>query len=157
MLASASEAIVIGFNVKPTPKAKETAKQEKVDIKFYDVIYQVVEDVKKAMVGLLEPIYKEKVTGIAEVRATFKIPKIGIVAGCYVKEGVISRNSKVRVIRDGVVIFKGNVASLKRFKDDVKEVPAGYECGLRIENFQDIKVGDIIEAFTIEEIKPELH
>ncbi len=156
MLAAASDAIVIGFNVKPTPQARETAKREKVDIKFYDVIYQLLDDVKKAMVGLLEPVYREEITGIAEVRATFKISKVGVVAGCYVKEGVINRNNKVRVIRDGVVIYTGKIASLKRFKDDVKEVPAGYECGIRIENFQDIKVGDIIEAFELKEEKPEL-
>ncbi len=156
MLASASNAIVVGFNVKPTPNARSAAKSERVDIKFYDVIYQLLDDVKKAMAGLLEPKLEEHITGIAEVRATFKIPKIGIVAGCYVKEGVIHRNNKVRVIRDGVVIFTGNIASLKRFKDDVREVAAGYECGLRIENFQDIKEGDIIEAFEIREVAPEL-
>jgi translation initiation factor IF-2 len=156
MLAAASDAIVIGFNVKPTPQARETAKREKVDIKFYDVIYQLLDDVKKAMVGLLEPVYREEITGIAEVRATFKISKVGVVAGCYVKEGVINRNNRVRVIRDGVVIYTGKIASLKRFKDDVREVAAGYECGIRIENFQDIKVGDIIEAFELKEEKPEL-
>jgi len=156
MLASASNAIVVGFNVKPTPNAKNVAKEERVEIKFYDVIYQLIDDIKKAMVGLLEPKLEEHITGIAEVRATFRIPKIGIVAGCYVKEGTINRNNKVRVIRDGVVIFTGNIASLKRFKEDVKEVAAGYECGLRIENFQDIKEGDIIEAFEIKEVAPEL-
>ncbi len=156
MLAAASDAIVIGFNVKPTPQAREAAKREKVDIKFYDVIYQLLDDVKKAMVGLLEPVYREEITGLAEVRATFKIPKVGIVAGCYVKEGVINRNNRVRVIREGIVIYTGQIASLKRFKDDVKEVAAGYECGIRIENFQDIKVGDIIEAFELKEEKPEL-
>ncbi len=156
MLASASNAIVVGFNVKPTPNAKNVAKDERVEIKFYDVIYQLIDDIKKAMTGLLEPKLEEHITGIAEVRATFKIPKIGIVAGCYVKEGTIHRNNKVRVIRDGVVIFTGNIASLKRFKEDVREVSAGYECGLRIENFQDIKEGDIIEAFEIKEVTPEL-
>lgn len=156
MLASASNAIVIGFNVKPTSNAKNIAKNERVDIKFYDVIYQLLDDVKKAMAGLLEPKLEEQITGIAEVRATFKIPKVGIVAGCYVKEGTIHRNNKVRVIRDGVVIFTGNIGSLKRFKEDVKEVSAGYECGLRIENFQDIKEGDIIEAFEIKEVAQKL-
>lgn len=156
MLASASDAIVVGFNVKPTPNAKNVAKNERVDIKFYDVIYQLLDDIKKAMAGLLEPKLEEHITGIAEVRATFKIPKIGIVAGCYVKEGTIHRNNKVRIIRDGVVVFTGNIASLKRFKEDVREVAAGYECGLRIENFQDIKEGDIIEAFEIKEVTPEL-
>jgi len=156
MLASASNAIVVGFNVRPTPNAKNVAKNEKVEIKFYDVIYQLIDDIKKAMVGLLEPKLEEHITGIAEVRATFKIPKVGIVAGCYVKEGTIHRNNRVRVIRDGVVIFSGNIASLKRFKEDVREVTAGYECGLRIENFQDIKEGDIIEAFEIREVAPEI-
>jgi translation initiation factor IF-2 len=156
MLASASEAIVIGFNVKPTSQAKEIAKQEGVDIRFYDVIYHLLEDIKKAMEGLLEPIYEEVITGVAEVRATFKVPQVGIVAGCYVKEGVISRNNKVRVIRDGVVVFTGGIASLKRFKEDVKEVQAGYECGLKIENFNDVKVGDIIEAFETRRIEQKL-
>lgn len=156
MLASASEAIVIGFNVKPTSQAKEVAKQEGVDIRFYDVIYHLLEDIKKAMAGLLEPKIEEVIGGIAEVRATFKVPKVGIVAGCYVKEGVINRNHKVRVIRDGVVIYTGKIASLKRFKEDVKEVPAGYECGLKIENFNDVKEGDLIEAFEIREVAQEL-
>jgi translation initiation factor IF-2 len=156
MLASASDAIVIGFSVKPTSQAKETAKQEGVDIRFYDVIYHLLEDIKKAMEGLLEPVYEEVITGVAEVRATFKVPKVGIVAGCYVKEGVISRNNKVRVIRDGVVVFTGGIASLKRFKEDVKEVQAGYECGLKIENFNDVKVGDIIEAFEVRKVEQKL-
>jgi len=156
MLASASDAIVIGFNVKPTSQAKEIAKQEGVDIRFYDVIYHLLEDIKKAMEGLLEPVYEEVITGVAEVRATFKVPKVGIVAGCYVKEGVISRNNKVRVIRDGVVVFTGGIASLKRFKEDVKEVQAGYECGLKIENFNDVKVGDIIEAFEVRKVEQKL-
>ncbi len=156
MLASASDAIVIGFNVKPSSQAKELAKNEGVDVRFYDVIYHVLEDIKKAMTGLLEPKFEEVITGLAEVRATFKIPKVGIVAGCYVKEGVINRNSQVRVIRDGVVIYTGKIASLKRFKEDVKEVPSGYECGIKIENFNDVKEGDLIEAFEVREIKPEL-
>ena len=156
MLASASEAIVIGFNVKPTSQAKETAKQEGVDIRFYDVIYHLLEDIKKAMEGLLEPVYEEVITGVAEVRATFKVPKVGIVAGCYVKEGFIGRNNRVRVIRDGVVVFTGGIASLKRFKEDVKEVQAGYECGLKIENFNDVKVGDIIEAFEVRKVEQKL-
>jgi len=156
MLASASDAIVIGFNVKPTSQAKEIAKQEGVDIRFYDVIYHLLEDIKKAMEGLLEPVYEEVITGVAEVRATFKVPKVGIVAGCYVKEGVINRNHKVRVIRDGVVVFTGGIASLKRFKEDVKEVQAGYECGLKIENFNDVKVGDIIETFEVRKVEQRL-
>ncbi len=157
MLASASDAIVIGFNVRPTSKAKELAEQEKVEVRFYDVIYKLIEDVKAAMSGLLEPEYEEQVVGVAEVRATFKVPKVGVVAGCYVKEGKLERGAKVRLLRDNVVIYTGKIASLKRFKEDVKEVVAGYECGVGLENFQDIKVGDIIEAFEVVEIKRELH
>jgi len=156
MLASASEAIVIGFNVKPTSQAREVAKIEGVDIRFYDVIYHLLEDIKKAMTGLLEPKFEETITGVAEVRATFKVPKVGIVAGCYVREGTIHRNNQVRVIRDGVVIYTGKMASLKRFKEDVKEVPAGYECGIKIDNFNDVKVGDLIEAFEVKEVTQEL-
>ena len=156
MLASASEAIIIGFNVRPTTKAKTLAQQEKVEIRFYDVIYKVIEDVKKAMAGLLEPEYEERIMGVAEVRATFKVPKVGVVAGCYVKEGKIERGAKVRLLRDNVVIYTGKIASLKRFKEDVKEVVAGYECGVGLENFHDIKVGDLLEAFEVVEIKREL-
>ncbi|MFN3568088.1 MAG: translation initiation factor IF-2 [Caldimicrobium sp.] len=156
MLASASNAIVIGFNVKPTSQAKEIAKKEGVDIKFYDVIYHLLEDIKKAMAGLLEPKFEEVLTGLAEVRATFKVPKVGVVAGCYVKEGVINRNHQIRVIRDGVVIYTGKIASLKRFKEDVKEVPAGYECGIKIENFNDVKEGDILETFEVRKVAQEL-
>ncbi len=156
MLASASEAIIIGFNVRPTAKAKALAQQEKVEIRFYDVIYKVIEDVKKAMAGLLEPEYEERIMGVAEVRATFKVPKVGVVAGCYVKEGKIERGARVRLLRDSVVIYTGRIASLKRFKEDVKEVVAGYECGVGLENFHDIKVGDLLEAFEVVEIKREL-
>jgi len=156
MLASASEAIVIGFNVKPTSQAKDLAKREGVDVRFYDVIYQVLDDVKKAMAGLLEPKIVEEIKGVAEVRATFKIPKVGVVAGCYVKEGVISRNHNIRVIRDGIVIYTGKIASLKRFKEDVKEVMAGYECGLKIEGFNDVKEGDILETFELKKVAQEL-
>lgn len=156
MLAAASEAIIIGFNVKPSPQAKEIAKKEGVDIRFYDVIYHLLEDIKKAMTGLLEPKFEEVIGGVAEVRATFKVPKVGIVAGCYVKEGTIHRNHKIRVIRDGVVIYTGKIASLKRFKEDVREVQAGYECGIKIENFNDIKEGDLLEAFEVKEIAQEL-
>ncbi|MCS7199631.1 MAG: translation initiation factor IF-2 [Caldimicrobium sp.] len=152
MLASASEAIVIGFNVKPTSQAKEIAKKEGVDIRFYDVIYHLLEDIKKAMVGLLEPKLEEVIGGVAEVRATFKVPKVGVVAGCYVKEGIVNRNHKIRVIRDGVVIYTGKIASLKRFKEDVREVSAGYECGIKIENFNDVKEGDLLETFEIREV-----
>lgn len=156
MLASASEAIVIGFNVKPTSQARDLTKREGVDVRFYDVIYQVLDDVKKAMAGLLEPKIVEEIKGVAEVRATFKIPKVGVVAGCYVKEGVVGRNHNIRVIRDGMVIYTGKIASLKRFKEDVKEVMAGYECGLKIEGFNDIKEGDILETFEIKKMAQDL-
>ncbi|WP_456369590.1 translation initiation factor IF-2 [Thermodesulfatator atlanticus] len=156
MLASASNAIVIGFNVRPTSQAKRLAEQEKVEVRFYDVIYKLIEDVKKAMSGLLEPEYEERIVGVAEVRATFRVPKVGTVAGCYVKEGKLERGAKVRLLRDNVVVYTGKISSLKRFKEDVKEVVAGYECGVGLENFNDIKVGDIIEAFEMVEIKREL-
>ncbi len=156
MLASASHAIIIGFNVRAVGRVKEIAEREKVEIRYYKVIYDVIDSIKKAMQGLLEPEYKEVIIGHAEVKQTFRIPKVGTVAGCLVTEGRIERSAKVRVLRDGVVIHDGKIASLKRFKDDVKEVPAGYECGVGIENFNDIKEGDILEIYTIEEIKPEL-
>ena len=156
MLAAASEAIVLGFNVRPTGKAKEVAKQEKVDIRYYDVIYQAVEDIKKALSGLLEPEYEEQILGVAEVRATFRVPKVGTVAGCYVKEGKIVRGAKARLLREGVVVYTGKIASLKRFKEDVKEVAAGYECGVGLENFNDIKEGDLIEVYEMVEISKEL-
>ncbi len=153
MLATASNAIIIGFNVRPDPIAKRVAEREEVDLRMYRIIYNIINDVKKAMEGMLEPEYKEVVLGRAEVRATFKVPKVGTVAGCQVIEGKITRNSDVRVLRDHVVIFEGKIASLKRFKDDVREVLSGFECGIGIEKFNDIKEGDIIEAFTNEEIK----
>ncbi len=156
LLASASEAIIIGFNVRPPVKVKELAAKEKVDIRFYDVIYHALDDIKKAMVGLLEPEFKEVVIGSAEVRETFSVPKIGTIAGCYVIDGKVARNAKVRVLRDGVVINTGQMGSLRRFKDDAKEVASGYECGIGIENFNDIKVGDVIEAFVMEEVEPSL-
>lgn len=152
MLASASNAIIIGFNVRPQPAAIALAERDKVDIRLYRVIYNAIEDVEAAMKGMLEPEYKEVVLGHAEVRATFKASSVGTIAGCYITDGKINRNNDVRVIRDGIVIHEGKLASLKRFKDDVKEVTAGYECGLNIEKFNDIKEGDIIEAFTIEAV-----
>ncbi len=156
LLASASEAIIIGFNVRPPVKTKELAGKEHVDIRFYDVIYHALDDIKKAMVGLLDPEFKEAVIGSAEVRETFSVPKIGTIAGCYVIDGKIARNAKVRVLRDSVVIYTGQMGSLRRFKDDAKEVASGYECGIGIENFNDIKVGDVIEAFIMEEIAASL-
>ncbi len=156
LLASASNAIVLGFNVRPDSAARKLAEKEKVDIRTYRVIYDLVDDVKKALSGLLEPEEKEVILGSAEVRATFKIKGVGTVAGCYVKDGVIKRNANARLIRDGVVIYDGKIASLKRFKDDVKEVQAGYECGIGLENFNDIKVGDIIECYEIQKVKREI-
>jgi translation initiation factor IF-2 len=156
MLASASNAIIIGFNVRADAKAQELAEQEQVDIRYYDVIYQILNDIKDAMVGLLEPEYEEQIIGRAEVRQTFHISRIGTVAGCYVTDGKMDRNAKVRLIRDGVVVWDGKLASLKRFKDDAREVKAGFECGLTIENFNDIKVGDQIEAYQMVEVKPTL-
>lgn len=149
MLAAASNAIIIGFNVRPTTQAKELAEREHVDIRVYRVIYDAIEDVKKALEGLLEPVEREEFLGAAEVRETFKISRLGTVAGCYVTSGKIPRNARVRLVRNGVEIYDGRLASLKRFKEDVREVQAGYECGMMLENFNDIKVGDIIEAYEI--------
>ncbi|MBW1719257.1 MAG: translation initiation factor IF-2 [Deltaproteobacteria bacterium] len=156
LLASASDAIIIGFNVKPSPQAKTLAEQEHVDIRFYDVIYHAMEEVKSAMVGLLEPVYKEKTLGRAEVRDVFHIAKVGTVAGSYVLEGLIQRNVQARLLRDNVVAHSGKIASLRRFKEDAKEVQAGYECGIGLERFNDVKIGDIIEAFIMEEQAPVL-
>ncbi|MDR3270798.1 MAG: translation initiation factor IF-2 [Peptococcaceae bacterium] len=153
MLAAASNAIIIGFNVRPVANTQETAELQGVDIRLYRVIYDAIEDVKAAMTGLLDPDYKEVVLGRAEIRQVFKVPKAGSVAGCYVVENKILRTASVRVIRDGIVVHEGTIDSLRRFKDDVREVTEGYECGIGIERFNDIKEGDIIEAFTIEEVK----
>ncbi len=152
LLASASNAIILGFNVRPSAKVQEFAKNENVDIRFYDVIYHAVDDIRKAMIGLLDPTFEERVIGSLEVRDTFSVPKIGVIAGCYVTDGKINRNSKVRLIRDGIVIYTGAVSSLRRFKDDAKEVVAGYECGVGIENYNDIKTGDTMEVFVMDEI-----
>jgi translation initiation factor IF-2 len=156
LLASASEAIIIGFNVRPPVKTKELASKEHVDIRFYDVIYHALDDIKKAMVGLLDPEFKEVVIGSAEVRETFSVPKIGTIAGSYVIDGKIARNAEVRVLRDGIVVYTGKIGSLRRFKDDAKEVASGYECGIGVDNFNDLKVGDVIEAFIMEEIEASL-
>ena len=152
-LASASNAIIIGFNVRPDSNAQAAAEKESVDIKTYRVIYNAIEDIKAAMLGMLEPDYKEVVLGKAEIRQTYKISNVGTIAGCYVQQGKIVRNSQIRIIRDGIVIFESELASLKRFKDDVKEVSEGYECGLSIDKFNDIKEGDVVEAYTMEEVK----
>ncbi|MRG85357.1 translation initiation factor IF-2 [Salinibacillus xinjiangensis] len=153
ILASASNAIVIGFNVRPDANAKKTAETEKVDVRLHRVIYKAIEEIESAMKGMLDPEYEEKVTGQAEVRETFKVSKVGTIAGCYILEGKVSRNAGVRLIRDGVVLMEGEIDTLKRYKDDVKEVAQGYECGITIKNYNDIKEGDIIEAFVMEEIK----
>ena len=156
MLADASNAIIIGFNVRPVAQASKTVEATGVDMRLYRVIYDAIEDVKKAMAGLLEPEYKEKILGQAEVRDTFKVPKVGVIAGAYVTEGKVTRQSQVRIVRDGIVVWEGQISSLRRFKDDVKEVVQGYECGIGIENYNDIKVGDILEAFIMEETERDI-
>lgn len=156
LLASASEAIIIGFNVRPSVKVKELATKENVDIRSYDVIYHALDDIRKAMVGMLDPTFEEEVIGLAEIREIFSVPKIGKIAGCSVVDGKILRTAKVRVLRDGVVIYTGKIDSLRRFKDDVKEVMSGYECGIGVEKFNDIKVGDNLEAFIMNEVEATL-
>ncbi|MBQ1175492.1 MAG: translation initiation factor IF-2 [Treponema sp.] len=156
LAAADSNAIIIGFNVRPTPKAKALADTEKVDIRKYNIIYKCVEEIQAAMEGMLSPDTKEQVIGSVEVRETFKVPKIGTIAGCYVAEGVVRRNSLVNLVRDGVVKYTGKIASLKRFKDDAKEVTTGYECGLSLENWQDIQVGDTMEIFEYIEVARKL-
>lgn len=153
MLASASNAIIIGFNVRPDPMAKRIAEKENVDIRLYRIIYEIIDDIQKAMEGMLAPEYKEVIVGRAEIRAIYKVPKVGNIAGCYVLEGKITRNSTIRLIRDNIVVHDGKIDSLKRFKDDVREVVEGFECGIGLEKFNDIKEGDIIEAYAMEEIK----
>ena len=156
MLAKASQAIIIGFNTRPDLKAKETAEREKVDIKLYSIIYEAIEDVKNALRGMLKPVQKEVVLGSAEVRATFKIKGVGTVAGCYVLDGKIVRNANTRLIRDGVVIYTGKIESLRRFKEDVQEVARGFECGVKLKDYNDVKVGDVIECYEIKLEKPSL-
>ena len=156
MLASASNAIVIGFSIRPIPKAAELAVQEHVDIRLYTVIYEAISDVEKAMVGLLKPTYTERILGRAEVRMLFHISRIGAIAGCQVREGVIRRNASARVLRDSVVVHEGRVASLRRVKEDVEEVAAGFECGIGLGRYQDIKDGDVIESFVLDEVAPRL-
>lgn len=153
MLASASNAIIIGFNVRPSAGVNELAKKENIDIRLYRVIYNAIEDIEAAMKGMLEPEFREVILGHAEVRETFRISGVGVVAGCYVTDGKIIRNGDVRLVRDGIVIYEGSIESLKRFKDDVREVATGYECGIGLANFNDIKVGDVIEVSIMEEIK----
>jgi len=156
LLASASNAIIIGFNVRPERKAQELADQDKVDIRLHSIIYELQDEIKRAMTGLLEPTIKETYQGRAEVKETFRIPKVGTIAGCQVSDGLIKRDSEVRLLRDNVVVFKGKIASLRRFKDDASEVRNGMECGIAIANYSDIKVGDVIEAFVTERIAAEV-
>jgi translation initiation factor IF-2 len=152
LLATTTHATVIGFHVRPDAKAREVAEREGVEIRLYSVIYEAVEDVRLALEGLLRPEEREVLVGSAEVRETFKVPRAGTVAGCYVVSGSIQRNLKVRLLRDYVQIYQGNIASLRRFKEDVREVRDGYECGISIEGFNDVKVGDVIECFRVEEV-----
>jgi translation initiation factor IF-2 len=151
-LAMASDAIIVGFNVRPDAGARELAEKEGVDIRTYRVIYDAIDDIKAALSGLLKPEQRERVLGEAEVRQTFRVPKLGLIAGSYVTGGTIRRNARARLVRDGVVVYDGRVTSLRRFKDDVSEVRDGYECGIGLENFQDIKDGDVIEAYEVEEV-----
>ena len=155
-LADASNAIIIGFNVRPNAQTRKAVETSGVDMRLYRVIYDAIEDVKKAMVGLLEPEFKETLLGHVEVRNTFRVPKVGMIAGGYVVDGKITRQSEARVVRDGIVVWEGKLASLKRFKDDVKEVLSGFECGIGLEDFNDIKEGDTIEAFIMEETERQL-
>jgi translation initiation factor IF-2 len=151
-LAATTNATLIGFNVRPDRKARELAEAESVEIRTYEIIYKLLEDIERAMVGLLAPEYEEVVTGDAEVREIFRVPKIGAIAGCLVLNGTITRGSKVRFLREGVIIWKGAIQSLRRFKDDVREVREGFECGIGLTDFQDLKPGDIIETFDEREI-----
>ncbi len=155
-LAAVSDAIILGFNVRPNPKVHELAQEEHVDMRFYDVIYNAIKDIKDAIVGMMASTFEERLLGRAEVRQTFHVPKVGTIAGCYVTDGRIERNQNIRVLREGVIVYDGKIASLKRYKDDVKEAAAGYECGINVEKFNDVKVGDVLECYYMEEIKPEL-
>src|SRR5207248_9669299 len=147
---------IIGCNVRPERKAAELANREKVDIRLQTIIYNVVDEIKRAMVGVLEPVYKESYLGTAEVRNIFRVPKVGTVAGCYITDGKVTRNAEIRLLRDNVVVFEGKIASLKRFKEDAAEVARGYECGIGIQNFNDVKVGDTIEAFVTEKVMADV-
>ncbi|MBT6007495.1 MAG: translation initiation factor IF-2, partial [Prolixibacteraceae bacterium] len=156
LLAAASEAIVIGFQVRPSLSARKLAEKEQIDVRLYSIIYDAINEIRAAMEGMLSPEIKEEITGTVEVLEVFNITKVGNIAGCIVRDGKVSRNSKIRVIRDGIVIYTGNLGSLKRFKEDVKEVKNGYECGLNIEKFNDIKVGDHVESFHEIEVAKQL-
>jgi translation initiation factor IF-2 len=156
LLASASDAIVIGFNVRPERTAQNLAEHDQVDLRLYTVIYEIGDEIKQAMVGLLDPTFREKELGRVEVRDTFRVPKFGVIAGSYVQDGTVLRNAQVRLLRDNVVIYEGELDSLRRFKEDVNEVKEGYECGVSIANFNDVKIGDVIQVYTQEEIPSEL-
>ena len=155
-LAAASDAVIIGFQVRPSISARRLAENDGVDIRLYSIIYDAIEEVKDAMEGMLSPEIKEEVTGMAEILQTYKISRVGTIAGCMVREGKIKRTSKVRLIRDGIVIYTGELGSLKRFKDDVKEVASGYDCGLNIANYNDVKEGDMVEAYEEVEVSKKL-
>jgi translation initiation factor IF-2 len=156
MLAAASSAIIVGFHVRPTSRAQGVAEQEKVEIRKYNVIYDAVDDIKSAMEGMLAPDVKEETIGEAEVREVFKVPKIGLVAGCYVTRGKVKRNAQAHVIRDGIQVYTGKVSSLRRFKDDAREVASGFECGIGIDNYNDVRVGDTLEFFELKEVAKKL-
>jgi translation initiation factor IF-2 len=156
LLAAASKAIVVGFSIRPERNAAELAEKEGIEIRLYTVIYELADDLRKAMTGLLDPVFKEVAKGRAEVRDIFKVPKVGQVAGCHVVEGVIPRTASVRLVRDGRVVYEGKISSLRRFKDDASEVRAGFDCGISLERFQDVKPGDVIEAFAKEQIAATL-
>ena len=155
MFAAASNAIIVGFNVRPDKAAIDSAERQGVDVRTYRIIYQCLEEIEAAMKGMLAPKFRENLLGHAEVRQTIHVPGVGTIAGSYILDGKIARHAQIRVVRDGIVIFEDKISSLKRFKDDAKEVAQGYECGVGLEKFNDIKEGDILEAFVMEEIKPE--
>ncbi len=155
MLATASQAIIVGFNVRPDQGARTSAEHNKVDLRTYRVIYDAIDEIEAALKGMLAPKFQEVLLGHAQIRQTFKVSGVGTIAGCYMQDGKMQRNAKVRIVRDGIVIHEGELSSLKRFKDDVKEVQSGFECGMSIERFNDIKEGDIIEGFIIEEVRPD--
>jgi translation initiation factor IF-2 len=153
MLAASSSAIIVGFNVRPDAVARDAAARQNVDMRMYRVIYDCIDEIESAMKGMLAPKYREVVLGHAEVRQTIHVPNVGTIAGSYILDGKVTRQSKIRIVRDGIVIFEDEISSLKRFKDDAKEVVQGYECGIGLERFNDIKEGDILEAFIMEEVK----
>ena len=153
--AAASNAIIVGFNVRPDKAALDSAERQGVDVRTYRVIYECIEEIQAAMKGMLAPKFRENLLGHAEVRQTIHVPNVGTIAGCYIQDGKITRQSQIRVVRDGIVIFEDKISSLKRFKDDAKEVMSGYECGVGLEKFNDIKVGDVLEAYIMEQIQPD--